>query len=64
MESSGTIAGIGVGVTNNDASKQDDDISGEDILEAFNAEGIVERPGEPPLEPLDDASNSDAPAPG
>ncbi len=35
----------------------------EDILEAFNAEEVVEQPGEPPREEDDPADDADAPAP-
>ena len=40
-----------------------DETTGRDILEAFNAEEIVDRPGEPPTEERDIASNTDAPPP-
>lgn len=39
----------------------------EDILEAFNAEGVIDDPGRPdndtPADPDDDASDAGAPAP-
>lgn len=50
--------------------KPSDDIDPEDVLAAFNAEGVVEHPGHPeakqpnPADPDDDASDADAPPPG
>jgi len=35
-----------------------------DVLEAFNAEDVVERPGQPPREPASPTDDSDAQAPG
>ena len=35
----------------------------ENFLEAFNAEEVVEEPGEPPREKDDPADDADAPAP-
>ena len=40
-----------------------DEQAAEDILEAFNAEEVVEQPGEPPREKDDPADDADAPAP-
>lgn len=44
--------------------ENDDMEIAEDVLEAFNAEDVVERPGEPPRPPASPASEADAPAPG
>ena len=50
------------------ASDPDEKVA-EDVLAAFNAEGVIEHPGRPeaeptnPVDPDDDASDADAPAP-
>jgi hypothetical protein len=52
------------------SDQEPDDVDPEDVLAAFNAEGVVKHPGRPeadqsnPADPDDDASDADAPAPG
>ena len=50
-------------MTDND-STADDDITADDVLEAFNADDIVERPGEPPRDPADHVTDTDVEPPG
>jgi len=51
-----------------DLPEEPQDRSGDDlardVLEAFNAEEVVDRPGEPPREDGSPADDADLPAPG
>lgn len=48
----------------NDDIAAGEDTTVRDVLEAFNAEELADRPGEPPTPELSDASETDAPPPG
>jgi hypothetical protein len=45
-------------------TERDDGVDVEDVLEAFNAKDIAERPGEPPRTEGTPADDADAPPPG
>jgi hypothetical protein len=49
---------------NRPPNSQDGKITTHDVLEAFNANDVLDRPGRPPTEEVSPTDDADAPAPG